>query len=452
MEGKKFRWIGDVSDIELFGQHLWAAGGKRLTITEGELDALAVSQMQENKWPVVSIPSGAESAEKYIKLNLEWVESFETVVFAFDMDEPGKRAAGKCAALLSPGKARIANLPAKDGNECLLKGLTRDCITALWQASPYRPDGILAGADLWESIVSPVSAGYSIQFPELNHMLRGVRGGELCLFTAGSGIGKSTLVNEIAYHLHHEHGLPIGVLALEESPGRNALRYLGIHLNKPLHLPEARGAVSDDELRGAFDAVLTNGWYVYNHFGSSDTDTLLSKIRYMVVGLGCKVIVLDHISIVISGLEQTGVAGDERRTIDILMTRLRKLVEETGMILLAVVHLKRPPDGGKAYNEGRKVSLSDLRGSGSLEQLSDAVVALERDQQGEKPNLASIRVLKNRTVGVCGFAGEVEYTPETGRLLPVVAGEMGKADECPFSPEEEGAEMEERGKALIGDF
>lgn len=126
------------------------------------------------------------------------------------------------------------------------------------------------------------------------------------LFTAGSGIGKSTIVNEIAYHLMMAHGLTLGVMALEENPARNARRYLGIHLNKPLHLPAAHASVPEADLKAAFDAVMGNGkWYIYDHFGSSDIDTLLSKLRYLAVGLGCKAIVLDHISIVVSGLDES---------------------------------------------------------------------------------------------------------------------------------------------------
>ena len=41
---KKFYWLGDKSKAGLYGQHLWGEGGKRLVITEGELDALSVSQ------------------------------------------------------------------------------------------------------------------------------------------------------------------------------------------------------------------------------------------------------------------------------------------------------------------------------------------------------------------------------------------------------------------------
>lgn len=288
---------------------------------------------------------------------------------------------------------------------------------------PLPPDGIRSGAELWDDIKKPPPAGYEIPYPGAERQcLGGVRLGELVLFTAGSGIGKSTIVNEIAYHLMMAHGLTLGVMALEENPARNARRYLGIHLNKPLHLPAAHASVPEADLKAAFDAVMGNGkWYIYDHFGSSDIDTLLSKLRYLAVGLGCKAIVLDHISIVVSGLDESE-GESERKVIDKLMTRLRSLIEETGILVLAVVHLKRP-DKGKSYNEGRPVSLTDLRGSGSLEQVSDVVVSLERDQQGDEPDEATIRVLKNRPLGITGLAGTVKYDRETGRLLPCDDGD-----------------------------
>lgn len=415
---KEFKWLGEAREALLFGQHLWKPGGKRVVVTEGEIDCLSVSQLQGNKWPVVSLPNGANAAAKAFKKSLEWLESFDEVVICFDMDEPGQEAAKACAALLSPGKGKLARLPLKDANDCLLHDRGQEVITAIWNAIPFRPDGIRAGADLWNDLQHAPASGYPVPYPELHTMLQGFRMGELYLFTAGSGIGKSTIVNEIAYALKMESGLPLGILALEENPARNARRYLSIYLNRPLHLPAVHAATSPEELRRAFDAVMSRDWWIYDHFGSSDLDTLMSKLRYMAVGLGVRVIVLDHISIVVSGLDEDG--ESERKTIDKLMTRLRALIEETGIMVLAVVHLRRPSDSKKSFNNGREVSLTDLRGSGSLEQLSDVVIALERDQQDEEaPNRSSIRVLKNRPIGTTGLAGMAEYNAETGRLLPL---------------------------------
>jgi twinkle protein len=413
-KNKEFFWRGSPKKLQLFGQHLFRGGGKRLIITEGEIDCMTIAQyVTNNKWPTVSITSGASNAHNDIRNNLEFVESFDEVIFAFDMDEPGREAAKKCAVLLTPGKAKILNLPLKDANDMVRAGRTKELVDACWQAVSYRPDGIINGADLLEEMKKPPPKGLEIPFPELYKKILGLRKGELVLCTAGSGIGKSTFVNELAMHLFKEHGQSLGILALEENPVRTGRRYVSIQLNKPIHL--SHEGVSDEEIEQAFKETLGTGrFWLYDHFGSTDIDNLMHKLRYMVLGLGVDFIILDHISIVVSGLDE--IAESERKIIDKLMTRLRSLVEETGIGCLAVVHLKRP-DGGKSFNRGRQVSLTDLRGSGSLEQFSDIVIALERDQQGDSPDLVLIRVLKNRPVGDCGEAGYAKYWRETGRLL-----------------------------------
>jgi len=405
---KSFTVLGDISSAQLFGANLWNSG-KKIVVTEGEIDCLTVSQVQGNKWPVVSIPNGAQGAKKSIAKNLEYFEKFEEVIFMFDMDEPGKKAAAECVQLFEPGKAKIASLPFKDANECLQKGQPEAIVSAMWNAKVYRPDGILAGEDLWEQVsVDEVNDAIPYPWDELNKLTHGSRRGELVTLTAGSGVGKSAIVREIAHHLIRK-GETVGMIMLEENPKRTALGLMGIELNKPLHL--GKDGVTDESLRAAFESTVGSGnVYLYNHFGSSDIDNLLSRIRFLAKGCGCKWIVLDHLSIVVSGLGD----GDERRLIDNAMTSLRTLVEETGVGMFLVSHLKRPE--GKSHEEGGRTSLSQLRGSAAIGQLSDMVIGLERDQQGEDPNVTTLRVLKNRFSGETGEAGYLRYDRDTGRL------------------------------------
>jgi twinkle protein len=151
--------------------------------------------------------------------------------------------------------------------------------------------------------------------------------------------------------------------------------------------------------------------FLYDSFGSIEIDNLLSRLRYLAIGCECEVLFLDHISIAISGLE----IEDERKAIDVMMTKLRSLVEETGKTMFIVSHLKRP-QGREGHEDGLQVSLSHLRGSAGIAQLSDAVIALERDQQGEASDVTTVRVLKNRYTGETGVACKVRYDRATGRL------------------------------------
>ena len=410
--GKEFSWVGEAKQAGLWGRHLWGDGGKRLIITEGEIDAMSMSQVLDNRWPVVSIPNGAQGAAKTIKRELEWLEKYTEVIFLFDGDEPGRAAAQECAQLLTPGRAKIGSLPLKDANEMLKAGRVGELVKAQWDAKAYRPDGIVAGTDLWET-VSKEDETMSIAGPwaGLDRVTKGMRRQELWTFTAGSGVGKSAVCRELAHHLMKQ-GETVGYIALEESTRRTALGLMGIEVNKPLHV--SKDGVSEEELKDAFGATVGSGrCYLYDHFGSIDSGNLLARIRYLARGCGCGWIVLDHLSIVVSGIGD----GDERRLIDNVMTSLRSLVQETGVGMILVSHLKRPSDSDKGHEDGAKTSLSQLRGSAAIAQLSDMVVGIERDLQSlTMKHVTKVRVLKNRFSGDTGIACLLRYDPKTGRL------------------------------------
>jgi twinkle protein len=79
--------------------------------------------------------------------------------------------------------------------------------------------------------------------------------------------------------------------------------------------------------------------------------------------------------------------------------------------MFIVSHLKRPQQG-KGHEDGKQVTLSDLRGSGSIAQLSDFVIGLERDQQSDGETKSdgetNVRVLKARYKGSStGLAGRL---------------------------------------------
>jgi twinkle protein len=239
-----------------------------------------------------------------------------------------------------------------------------------------------------------------------------MRRGELVTITAGSGVGKTQICREIAYHLLNE-GQTIGYIALEENTKRTALGLMGLDVNIPLHIDKE--GVSHAVLKSAFANTVGSGRvYLYDHFGSLATDNLLNKVRYLAKGCDVGWIILDHLSIVVSGVDD----GDERKAIDVIMTKLRSLCEETGIGLILVSHLKKP-SGDKGWEDGLQISLNSLRGSAGIAQLSDICIGVERNQQGDNPDVSLIRVLKNRFTGETGIATHLHYNRETGRMTEV---------------------------------
>jgi len=415
VKNKEFYATGSTQGLTLFGQDTCKGSGRFITITEGELDCLSVSEMFERKWDVVSLRNGASAAIKEIKEQLDWLEGYDSVVLCFDNDPAGKEAVAAVRDLFSPNKLKICSLPLKDASDMLVANKVRDFVSHWWDAKVYRPDGIVAGVDTWDMIINARKTK-STPYPwaGLNDLTRGMRPFELVTVTSGSGMGKSQLIKELEYYLFKATTDNIGILALEESIDRSVLGLMSMAAEAPLHYEED---MDTEDLKVYWDEIMgSNRFYLLDHWGSTGEENLMSKIRYMAKGLDCKWVILDHLSIVVSAQD----GGDERKSIDKIMTNLRTLVQELGIGLFLVSHLKR--SSGQSHEEGGRVSLSELRGSQAIAQLSDIVIGLERDQQHENEeirNTTVVRVLKNRYTGLTGPACYLFYDKFTGRMNEV---------------------------------
>ena len=418
---KNFSVSGSFTGTGLFGEQLFQSGGKSITLTEGECDAMASYELMGSKWASVSIKRGASGAVKDVKESLEFLESFENVVICFDNDKQGIKAAKKVAMLFQPSKAKIMSLPNgyKDANDMLRQNKHKEFIEAWWSAKIYTPSGVInvseAKADFFdrekkESVLYP--------WKELNEKLYGLRQGELVTLTGGTGLGKSSVTRELEHWLIKETTDNVGIISLEEDWRRTVDGILSIEANARLYIDQVREQFTPEEIDNFFnilyDGENENRVWIHAHFGTNSIDEIFNKIRFMIIACDCKWVVVDHLHMLVSAIAE----GDERRTIDNIMTRLRSIVEETGAGLILVSHLRRV-DGNKGHENGIEVSLSHLRGSQSIAQLSDCVIGLERNQQAEdidEANTTRLRILKSRYTGEVGLAGRLFYERETGRL------------------------------------
>lgn len=411
---KKFSTTGDWSDAQLFGMSHFAKGGKYVTLVEGEHDCAAAFQMLGSKFPVVSIRNGAASASADVRKYYKWLDSFDNIVVFMDNDEPGKDAVEAITKVLG-SKIKVFKPQAdyKDACDYLSRGDDKIFMDTWWRAERHVPEGIVSSSSLREEVLKrPTKSLVRYPFQALDEMTMGIREAELVTVTAGSGLGKSQFIRELAYSIFNQTNDNFGIMFLEEDKARTARSLMSLHLNKPIHLPDTE--VSDEELADAYNALLKDDrFYFYDHFGSNSIDTILDNCRYFARALSCRFIYLDHVSIVVSAQE----ASDERKAIDEIMTKLRMLVQETGITLFLVSHLKRPE--GKGFEDGAQVSVSALRGSGSIAQLSDIVIGLERSSQHPdltERNTTQVRVLKNRHSGQVGPAGRLLYDLKYGRM------------------------------------
>ncbi|MAZ04231.1 MAG: topoisomerase [Sneathiella sp.] len=418
---KKMWSEGEIGNAVLFGQNIFSPKGKYVTVCEGEVDAMSAYQMMGSKWPCVSIKTGSAGALRDCKKAFSYLDSFDTVVLSFDMDKAGRKATEEVAQLFAPNKCKIVHLEHKDSNEYLKMGKGTAFTQAWWNAQPYTPAGIINLKDLGSSLYDEEYCETCLYpWPKMNEKTYGMRTGELVTFTSGAGMGKSSIMRELMHHLLKNTEDNIGVLALEESVKNTAWNIMSVEASSRLYIKEVREGFTREELEQWQDSTINSGrFFAFDHFGSIGNDEILSRVRFMAQALGCKWVVLDHLSILVSGQDES--FGDERKSIDILMTKLRSLVEQTGIGLLLVSHLRRP-SGDRGHEEGKEVSLSHLRGSASIAHLSDGVIALERNQQEDDEILSNttiVRILKNRYTGETGIATHLFYDRKTGRMTEI---------------------------------
>ena len=400
---KAFYWEGDTGKGTLFGQQLFPAGGKAITIVEGECDALAGFQLTGSRYPCVSVKS-ATDAKKNCADNFEYLDSFDKIVIAFDNDDPGQKAAGQVAQLFSPGKVHILKLEkAKDANDYLAKGLEKEFVNEWFRAPVYTPDGLKIGCDMWDEIINhKIPKSVPTPWKGINHMTYGIRKSEVILLTADTGVGKTSVVKHIEHKLLTDEelvaaGEGVGILHLEEPNYDTVIGLMSVEASKPYHLPDTER--TQDELRQYFDKVINhNRVVIWDHFGSNDVDAVLAKIRHM-AALGCSYIVLDHLSIVVSDH-----SGDERKQLDEISTKLKMLCMNLNIAVIAVIHTNRQ---------------GQIRGSAGPEQIANIVMKLSRDKTDPDPwrrNITKISIEKNRFCGRTGPACYLFYNEITGRL------------------------------------
>lgn len=396
LEKKEFFTEGDISKAGLYGKDKFAAGGSRyVTITEGEDDTHALYDVLRG--PVVSVQSSS-SAVRDCTLDWDWLNSFERIYLAFDSDAPGRDALSKVARLFDYNKIyHVKFTNRKDAAEYVDAGEGSQLKNIWWNSKKFLPDTIISSfADFKDIISKPDPVGIPYPFPTLTKMTYGIRPGESVLITAQSGVGKTEVMHAIEYELLKNTDSAIGAIFLEEAKKRHLQALAGIELQKPVRLPNS--GVSDEETFDAVRRVIREDdrLHVYSHFGSDDPEVILDTIRFLVSARNCRYILLDHISMVVSGI-----AGEkeERRALDYLSTRLEMMVQELGFALIFVSHVN---DHGQT------------RGSRYIEKICHVRIDLQRDVANGS-NEIHLSVPKNRFGMKTGPAGIIAFDTEKYR-------------------------------------
>ena len=410
---KTFTFIGKQKG--LFGQRKFN-GGKRVVVVEGEEDALAVAQAYYDKYekiyPVVALPSS--TAINIVIEQRTWLRGFDEVILMLDQDAAGQAKIPEMSRAIGFDKVKVAKLSEKDASDVLTKHDGSLILQAIYDSQPYKPANVLSKEEIWDALVA-YNAKESVPYPAcldgLNHKLKGMRTGEIVLFTSGTGSGKSTMLREIILHLKNNTEDRIGVISLEEAPAETARKLAGMALRRN----PAAEEIPIEELKEGFDDVFgSDRILLLDHQGSIQDNSIIDQLEYMCL-VGCKYIFIDHITILVSeGAD--GLTGNE--AIDKIMNDLLRLVKSYDVWIGLVSHLRKT-EKGKSFEEGKLPSIDDIKGSGSIKQISFDIIGFARNLVADSDldrNTIKMRVLKCRYTGLTGSVPGAIYNHSTGRL------------------------------------
>jgi twinkle protein len=414
LKDKDMPWLGSPKNAMPFGSQVWPKTGRKIVVTEGEIDALTMSQAQQNKWPVVSIGCGAgPQVKKYIAHHLEYFNNFDEVVIMFDNDVPGRASAKAAAEVIGP-KATIATLPdgMKDPNEMLQDGRVEELVQAMWRAEPYRPEGIVEMSALRDKVMQGPQTGVPWPWETLTKLTYGRRLGEVYCLGAGTGIGKTDVFTEIVSQTVTELDEPVGLFFLEQHPTETAVRVIGKLAHQRFHVPDA--GWTQEELEEAWGDMEESGKvFMYDSFGVNEWEVIARRMKYLYHAEGVKHFFLDHLTALAEWKD------DSRKALEVIMADIGSLVKELNCCIYLISHLATPE--GKPHEEGGRVMIRHFRGSRAIGFWCHFMFGLERNQQAADPverHTTTFRILKDRYTGqATGELFYLGYDVKTGRLF-----------------------------------
>lgn len=413
------------ADCDLFMQFKFNRGGRYVIITEGELDALSAYQMfadynktkGDYETAVVSPTTGANS-HKQIAAQYKFFDSFEQIIVAYDSDKAGQDAVETIVKVLPKGKVKIMSMRYKDANEYLQKGEEKAFISDFYNAKAYVPVGVLPSSGLYDRILNQSSVA-KIPFPpfmgELNELfIGGMPLGHIINIAADTGIGKTTLVNEMIYYWIFNSPHMIGIVSMELDAGQYGEALLSRHIEKKLALipsqEEKLAFLRSDKVKAqAQDLMLDSSgnsrFYLLDNRDGSVED-IQDTIEELVVGCGAKVIVLDPLQDILDGL------GNEEQAA--FMKWTKGFMKSHSVTFVFINHMRKTPAGQNGAD-----SEQNIMGSSTIIKSASANILLKRDKMAEDEltrNSTEISVTKNRVCGLTGPAGSIYYDNTTHTL------------------------------------
>lgn len=421
---------------DLIGQFFFKNPSGILLIVGGEVKQLAAYQMlfdhQEarnkksnqafDSIAVVSPSIGENGAAKQVAYHYDWLCNFTKIVVCMDEDKAGQEANAEICKVLPKGKAYVMRMRYKDPDEYIKHGKEQEFINDFWKAKPYTSAAIVDSDQIYSEIKARALVDKLPFPPMLNKVNKalagGVNYGYIANILAGSGSGKSSLINQCVSYWMTELDLNVGVLSLEAEAGEFGENLLSHHLGRKIALISDRGErlnfVGSKEAEDAANFLFkrsdgTSRLFLLDDRG--DYSKLQEQVEELIVSCGCRIIVIDVISDVFS--------GKSIEFIDTWMSWEKRLVKEHQCIIFNIAHVRKSGSGEKSASQGAFLTEEQIIGSGTQYRSAGVNIALQRDKNNEDEiirNSTAVHILKSRSTGWTGMACELYYDSKSHTL------------------------------------
>lgn len=426
-------YVGKNADF--FGQFRASTGDRDLLLVGGELDMLSAYQMlrdsqiargKSNYEPITVISSviGESATASQAKLQYQFLNRFKRIILCLDNDEAGEEATEKLVKILPKGKVFLMDMRKKDPNEYLQAGMEREFVNDFYKARLWTPAGLYSSDALYNAAIDYVSMD-RLPLPKFmskaNRMLGGgIPKGYITIIAAASSVGKSTLINQICCDWIMESKEKIGIMSLEASAGEYATNLISYYTKTKLASIEDKQQRIDylnreDVQSAAKDLFVGEDGsprFVLCDDRGDSIEAMEEKMEEMVKSMGITCLVIDVTSDLLSGID---LARQEQH-----MAWQKKFVKETNIIICNVFHIRKASGSQQAGSRGAEVTDESLMGTSTSYKSAGIIFGLVRDKMAEddlERNTTKVRILKNRSNGITGAAGELLYLQDEHRLV-----------------------------------
>ena len=430
--------IGKVGkECDMIFEHRFKNHTKTCIISGGETKALTTYQLLDDdrqrrgkgeyeSTAVVCSTLGESGAWKQVQARYKFFDQFEKVIICMDDDEAGREATEKIAKVLPKGKAFVMKMRYKDADEYVKAGAEREFITDFWKAldNPWVPAGIVGSGDLGEKMLAE-AALEKVPFPpfmkELNELTAGGIGlGRIVNIGAGSGIGKTTIVDTMLYDWIYTSPHLVGIVSMELNAGQYGISMLSRHIRRKIEnikdKDEKIRFMQEEWVQKAQKELFFKPDGTHRFFLVDDRDGSLEDLKAvveeLVIRCGVKVVVLDPLQDILEGLKE-----DEQ---GLFMKWQKGLCKSHNVTFININHIRKSGNGQQANSNGRMISEEDFHGSSTIFKSASLNILLVRDKMNEDPiirNTTFIYVSKNRVNGATGPGGCFVYDNETHQLM-----------------------------------